>query len=82
MTSRGFLARALVLSALFALAHAFGLREQMRFLSGTPAVPLLGFLYGSLYFSFVLLVPALVIGAALLPLLGRVFGRAKEEPRV
>ncbi len=67
------LARAVVLSALFGLAHLAGLREHTTFLSGTLADPrmawgwaaFLGCTYLVLYFAFVLLVPILLLAAVL-----------------
>ncbi len=64
--------RAIVLSALFGLAHWAGLREHTTFLSGTLADPsmrwewaaFLGCTYLALYFAFVLLVPILLLAAA------------------
>ncbi len=66
-------ARAVVLSALFGLAHLAGLREHTTFLSGTLADPsmawggaaFLGCTYLVLHFAFVLLVPILLLAAVL-----------------
>jgi hypothetical protein len=64
--------RAIVLSALFGLAHWAGLREHTTLLSGTLADPtmrwewaaFLGCTYLVFYFAFVLLVPILLLAAA------------------
>jgi len=63
--------RAIVLSALFGLAHWAGLREHTTFLSGTLADPsmrwewaaFLGCTYLVLCFALVLLVPILLLAA-------------------
>lgn len=79
----GFLVRAFFLTAVFLVAQACGLRDYMSFLSGTPpasrfgtnGVMILGSTYLVLYFGFVLLVPALVLGAGVFGLLLRRVGR-------
>jgi len=71
---RGLIKRAAVLVGLYAIAGLAGLRQYTTFLSGTSAdttlqpdtVMRLGLLYLLLYFSFILLVPILLIAAALL----------------
>jgi hypothetical protein len=69
-----FVLRALFLIAVFLIVHLAGLREYTAFLSGTPAHPgmswqwvaFLGTLYLLLYFAFILLVPVLLLAAAIL----------------
>ena len=84
VTPRDFLVRALVLSLAFLVAHFLGLREQTRFLSGTPSRAWLGVIYVFLYFAFVLVVPSLVLGAGILAVIERFLSRRSsppEEPR-
>ncbi len=69
-----FVSRAVILAALYALSRIAGLQEYTTFLSGTsPNVNLswqtasaLGLIHLLLYFSFILLVPILLITAGLL----------------
>jgi hypothetical protein len=72
---RGFLVVAAALAAIFLGAHLLGWREETRFLSGTPAEPLFGLVYLIFHFAFVLVVPALVLGAGLFFVLERAFAR-------
>lgn len=73
-SAKDFVIRALFIAVLFAAAHLAGLREYTSFLSGTSAntdlsretVAFLGVGYVLLYFAFLLLVPILLIAAALL----------------
>lgn len=83
----GFLRGALLLTALFLAAHAAGLREHTRFLSGTePAGQggelelVLGVLYAMLYFACVLGAPILAIAAGLLFGVERLARRAPPPP--
>jgi hypothetical protein len=79
--------RAIVLSALFGLAHWAGLREHTTLLSGTLADPtmrwewaaFLGCTYLVLYFAFVLLVPILLLAAAASAAVHRLLGRTPRE---
>jgi uncharacterized membrane protein YdcZ (DUF606 family) len=82
LSPRGFLVTAVLLGGTFALAHALGLREQTRFLSGTPAWVFLGALYGVLYFASVLIVPPLVIAALTFAAIERILraGEAVQAP--
>lgn len=66
----GFFRTALVIAACFGLAHAAGLREHTRFLSGTEpagaggdAEAAMGVLYTLLYFAFVIAAPIFAVGA-------------------
>jgi hypothetical protein len=69
-----FVLRAAILAALYAVSRIAGLQEYTTFLSGTsPNVALswhtastLGLIHLLLYFSFILLVPILLITAGLL----------------
>ena len=69
-----FLARALILSVLYAISCLCGLQEYTTFLSGTSANPnltwqtasLLGCIHLFLYVGFILLVPISLIAAGLL----------------
>lgn len=80
LSPRGLLTAGLGLAAAFAVAHVLGLREQTRFLSGTPSNVFLGALYALLYFATVLLVPPLLIAALFSAALGRMLG-ARERVR-
>jgi len=82
--------RAAVLTALYAVSCAAGLKEYTTFLSGTsPNVNLswhtastLGLIHLLLHFSFILLVPILLITAGLLAAWNRYFSRdAKLQGR-
>ena len=74
-----FLVRAAILAALYAVSRMAGLQEYTTFLSGTsPNVNLswqtasaIGLIHMLLYFSFILLVPILLITAALLAIWNR-----------
>jgi hypothetical protein len=70
----------LALAAAFAFAHVLGLREQTRFLSGTPAWVFPGALYALLYFATVLIVPPLLAAAFLLAALERIFRAGEDGP--
>lgn len=63
LSPRGFLTAALGLSVVFGILHLIGGREETRFLSGTQANLQLGMLYLVFYFSFVVVVPTLVLAA-------------------
>jgi hypothetical protein len=73
---QGFLARALVISAVFLAVHLAGLREYTSVLNGTvgPAAAswrtsaFLGVAYLAIYMAFVLLVPVLILAAGVLAL--------------
>jgi hypothetical protein len=75
-SAKYFFVRALVLVALFLVAHLLGLREYTTFLSGTtgnPAVSmetssLYGLIYILLYLGCVVLAPILALSAAFLML--------------
>ena len=75
---KDFLRHAVLIVVLFAVAHACGLREYTAIICGTMASPmlgpetcaLLGIGYMVLYFGTVVLVPVLLIAAALLKLCG------------
>ncbi len=71
---KDFLRRAVMLALLFLAAHLAGLREYTSILNGTVASPelgrgmsaFLGLVYVFAYLGFVLLVPILLLAAALL----------------
>lgn len=73
LTPKDFLLRAAVIGVFFLVAHLAGLREYTSFLSGTVPSPdmgwqraaFFGLVYLILYFTFVLLVPILLIAAFL-----------------
>lgn len=69
---RGFILRALVITAGYALAHFAGLREYTTFLSGTVSpgadphtTAVLGVVYLALYFAWTLGVPILLLAAGI-----------------
>lgn len=74
LSPKDFVRHALLIVALFAIAHFCGLREHTAFLSGTSVSAdttlensaYLGAIYLLLYFATVLLSPAMIIAAALL----------------
>ncbi len=89
-TPAGFLVRAGQLAIAFFVVHAIGLREYTSILCGTlpsgdppyaPVQVILAAVYLVLYFSAVLLVPVLVIGAGVMSILLRVkcFSRAADQ---
>jgi hypothetical protein len=86
LSPRDLLQRALGISGLFLLAHLAGLREFTSVLNGTigsvaAGWKLSGFLaliYILLYLAFVILVPVLVLAAAILAL-GKRFRRKEEK---
>lgn len=75
---KDFVRHAVLIVLVFALAHVCGLREYTAIISGTMASPslgpevcaLLGIGYMALYFGVVVLVPVLLIAAALLKMGG------------
>lgn len=91
-TPSGFLVRAGQLAIAFFVVHAIGLREYTSILCGTLPIGdsphatlqvILAAVYLVLYFSAVLVVPVLVIGAGVMSMLLRVkwFGGAAERHR-
>jgi len=86
LSPRDLMQRALVITALFLAAHLAGLREFCGVLNGTTGSTelnwkfsaFLGVIYVGLYLAFVLLVPILILAAALLRL-GR--PAAEKTPR-
>lgn len=86
LSPRDLLQRALGISGLFLLAHLAGLREFTSVLNGTigsvaAGWKLSGFLaliYILLYLAFVILVPVLVLAAAILAV-GKRFRRKEEK---
>ena len=70
----GFVVRAFAITAIFGVCHAAGWREHTTFLSGTPASAdgggrsseVLGLIYMTAYFGFVLLAPILWLAAGIL----------------
>jgi hypothetical protein len=82
----GFLGRALVITAVFLAIHLARLRDYTSVLNGTvgPAAAswktsaFFGIAYLVMYMAFVLLVPVLILAAAILELCGRLKG--KNEP--
>ncbi len=79
LAPRGLLVAAVGLAAAFLVLHGCGLREEMRFLSGTPANVTKGMLYGAFYFVFVLVVPPLVMAAAVLGVMDALGGTENEN---
>ena len=83
---RGFAIRALLLALIFAVCHLLRLREHTSFMSGTAASAetslktsaFLGVIYMATYFSFVLLVPILLIAAGIQFLLQFVLTRLNQ----
>jgi hypothetical protein len=81
----GFLARALVIAAVFLAVHLAGLRDYTSVLNGTvgPAAAswktsaFFGIAYLVMYMAFVLLVPVLILAAAILEICGRLQGKNK-----
>jgi len=73
LSPQGFVVRAAVLAAVFAVLHVAGLREYTSFISGTPVAGrpitwwtlLPGTAYMAAYFAFVVLVPVQLLAAAL-----------------
>ena len=73
-TAQGLLVRALLIALVFLLLHAIGLREYTTILSGTSPTGnrgdlfavVLAVLYVLSWFGFVLVVPILVLAAAML----------------
>jgi len=71
---QGFVARAAIITVVFALCHLLGWREHTTFLTGTPAAAgtglstsaALGTIYMAAYFGFVLLNPILLLAAGIL----------------
>ena len=71
---KDFVRHAILIVLLFAIAHAFGLREYTSMISGTMASPSLGagtctllaMIYMTFYFGAVVLAPVLLIAAGLL----------------
>jgi hypothetical protein len=87
-SAKTFLWAALGLAVLFGLAHLAGLREFTTVLNGTMGdvdagwriSVILGAAYIFAYLGFVLLVPTLLIAAALLKLAERLAGRPAVTP--
>ena len=75
LTPAGLLQRAVLVAAVFWVAHAAGLREYTSILCGMPPDrgwrSFLGAAYIQLYFGFVIVAPVLVLGAAIFALLLR-----------
>lgn len=83
----GFLRAALWIAVLFGAAHALGLREHTRFLSGSAppgeegaASVALGLTYAFLYFAFVLAAPILIAASGVLLALERAIPRRPPPP--
>lgn len=81
VSPRGLVARAAILSAIFAICHFAGLREFTGILCGTypsTTAPMLaaglGFVYIIMYLAFTVVVPVLLIAAALLSACHKLFG--------
>ena len=88
LTPKDLLQRALMFGVLFLIAHLAGLREFTGILSGTlgttsvswTTAVLLGSTYIILYLAFVVLVPILLLGAAILAIGRRLFSKEHQEP--
>ncbi len=80
LSPKGLLLRAAALTGMFLIVHLAGLREYTVILSGTSPTGIprdawggsLGVAYVVLYFSFVLGVPILLLGAALFMAIQRI----------
>jgi hypothetical protein len=85
---KAFVARAIVISVLFAISELLGLREYTTFLSGTSAnlnlswqtASLLGCIHLFLYVGFILLVPISLLTAGLLAAWARWRRRPEVSP--
>ena len=85
-----FVVRAIVVALLYAVSELLGLREYTCFLSGTSAnlnmtwqtASVLGLIHLVLYVAFILLVPILLITAALLAACNLWIGRTRVEQRL
>ena len=85
---KDFVRHAVLIVLVFAIAHAFGLREYTAIICGTMASPalgpetcaLLGIGYMLLYFGVVVLVPILLIAAALLKIASILSDNQHHEP--
>ncbi len=80
----GFLARALLISFLYALLHILGFREYTTFISGTPAgqtdttlATIAGVGYFTLYSLFILAAPVFAIASGVMYVL---HGPMRGEP--
>ncbi len=82
----GFVVTAAVVSALYAAAHLFGLREDTAILSGTAppggaAGMALGLGYIALHFAWVIGAPILLLAAGLLWAMEKALDRRAARPR-
>jgi hypothetical protein len=83
---KDFVRRAILISLVFLVAHLCGLREFTSILNGTTGSvgltweqsALRGFIYILLYLAFILLVPILLLAAAMIAALRKSFS---HEPR-
>ena len=86
---KGFLARAIFISAAFLIFHAIGLRQYTTILSGTSQsgdtadmwAVFVGMTYIVLYFAFVLGVPILILASAVFSLVQIGAARARISRR-
>ena len=88
VTPVGFLKAAATLAVVYLACHLLGWREHASFLSGTISSDtagitrtLMGVLYVLAYFSFVLAVPILVLGAGIFAVLLHVLGSGRAVSR-
>ena len=87
LSPKDFVRHAVLVCLVFAVAHVCGLREFTSVLNGTTGsvdmdwqtASVLGVTYILLYLAFVLLVPTLVLAAALLTLERQFFRRAASK---
>ena len=86
---RGFVARALLLATLFVGCHVAGWRDYTTFISGSTSSAsvsfnvsvVLGLIYMLAYFGCVLAVPILLLAAAILSAIQRIFPSKRDESR-
>lgn len=89
LSARGFAARALMLSMAFAICHGAGFREYTSVLCGTSPTgqaldalsALLACLYLVVYLAFVLIVPVMLLSAAMMKALESVVMRYSRSPQ-
>ena len=86
---QGFVVRAAIIAAVFAICHLLGWREHTTFLTGTSAAAgtglstsvAFGTIYMAAYFGFVLGTPILLLAAGILSVWQRFTMASNCEPR-
>ena len=84
---KDFVRRALIICVLFGVAHLLGLKEFTSVLNGTTGSlalgwtisAMLGLAYVILYVAFVLLVPILLLAAAMLAVWARIYRQSTHD---